>query len=242
MNDGRSVEQLSHESERTRGVVNWAVKGLTAKLFVAAILFASAGRLDWVMGWVYLGVILVFDVATALALLPKSPELLAERANIQEGTKGWDQVLVRLAAVYLPMAAWIVSGLDDRFGWSPQMLPGLQVVALAVVALGYALVVWAMAANPFFSATVRIQKDRGHTVATGGPYRYVRHPGYLGAILFTVLMPILLGSLWALIPAGLALPAYVVRTALEDRTLHAELDGYAEYVARVRYRLLPGVW
>jgi len=237
MNAGRSGEQSSRESE-----TRWAVKGLVAKLFVAAVLFASAGRLDWMMGWVYLGVFLAFDVATALVLLPKNPELLVERNRIQEGTKGWDQVLVRLAAVYLPMSAWIVSGLDDRFGWSPQMPPGLQVAALAVVALGYALVVWAMAANPFFSATVRIQKDRGHTVATGGPYRYVRHPGYLGAILFTVLMPILLGSLWALIPAGLALPAYVVRTALEDRTLHAELDGYPEYVARVRYRLLPGVW
>jgi protein-S-isoprenylcysteine O-methyltransferase Ste14 len=242
MNAGESVEESSRKSETTRGVVNWAVKGLVAKLFVAAILFTSAGRLDWVMGWVYLGVFLAFDVATALVLLPKSPELLVERAKIQEGTKGWDQVLVRLAAAYLPMAAWIVSGLDDRFGWSVQVPPALQIAALVVVVLGYALVVWAMAANPFFSATVRIQADRGHSVATGGPYRCVRHPGYLGAILFTLLMPILLGSLWALIPAGLALPAYVVRTALEDKTLHAELDGYPEYVARVHYRLLPGVW
>ena len=242
MSVGKPTRRLDRKSEITRGVVNWAVKGLVAKLFVAAVLFASAGRLDWVMGWVYLGVFLAFDVATALVLLPKSPELLVERNRIQEGTKGWDQVLVRLAAVYLPMAAWIVSGLDDRFGWSVQIPPALQIVALVVVVLGYALVVWAMASNPFFSATVRIQADRGHTVATGGPYRYVRHPGYLGAILFTLLMPILLGSLWALIPAGLALPAYVVRTALEDRTLHAELAGYPEYVARVRYRLLPGVW
>jgi protein-S-isoprenylcysteine O-methyltransferase Ste14 len=242
MSVGKPTRRLDRESEITRGVVNWAVKGLVAKLFVAAVLFASAGRLGWVMGWVYLGVFLAFDVATALVLLPKSPELLVERNRIQEGTKDWDQLLVRLAAVYLPMAAWIVSGLDDRFGWSPQMPPALQVVALVVVVSGYALVVWAMAANPFFSATVRIQADRGHTVAAGGPYRYVRHPGYLGAILFTLLMPILLGSLWALIPAGLALPAYVVRTALEDRTLYAELDGYPEYVVRVRYRLLPGVW
>jgi protein-S-isoprenylcysteine O-methyltransferase Ste14 len=242
MSTGKPTRRLDRKSEITRGVVNWAVKGLVAKLFVAVVLFASAGRLDWVMGWVYLGVFLAFDVATALVLLPRSPELLVERNRIQEGTKGWDQVLVRLAALYLPMAAWIVSGLDDRFDWSVQMPLTLHIVALVVVVLGYAMVVWAMASNPFFSATVRIQADRGHTVATGGPYRYVRHPGYLGAILFTSLMPILLGSLWALIPAGLALPAYMVRTALEDRTLHAELDGYPEYVERVRYRLLPGVW
>jgi protein-S-isoprenylcysteine O-methyltransferase Ste14 len=238
----KSAGRLDRDSEVTRGAVNWAVKGLVAKLFVAAILFVSAGRLDWVMGWVYLGVILAFDVATALVLLPRSPELLVERANIQEGTKGWDQVLVRLAAAYLPMAAWVVSGLDDRFGWSPHVPPAPQIAALVAVVLGYALVVWAMAANAFFSATVRIQHDRGHIVATGGPYRYVRHPGYLGAILFTLLMPVSLGSLWALIPAGLALLAYVMRTALEDKTLRSELDGYEEYTERVRHRLLPGVW
>ena len=99
-----------------------------------------------------------------------------------------------------------------------------------------------MAANAFFSTMVRIQHDRGHAVATGGPYRFVRHPGYVGAMLFTVAVPVMLGSWWALIPAGLAVPLYVLRTVLEDRTLHEELPGYAEYAQGTRYRLLPGVW
>ncbi|MFQ5875494.1 MAG: methyltransferase family protein, partial [Dehalococcoidia bacterium] len=99
-----------------------------------------------------------------------------------------------------------------------------------------------MASNAFFSMTVRIQEDRGHTVATGGPYRYVRHPGYVGTILFQIATPLMLGSVWAFIPCGLAALLIVVRTALEDRTLHEELDGYKEYAQRVRYRLLPGLW
>jgi protein-S-isoprenylcysteine O-methyltransferase Ste14 len=236
-----SVER-PNKSETRRGVVAWAAKGLIAKLFVAAILFLSAGRLDWVWGWIYVGVFVAFDLATALVLIPTSPELLAERADIQEGTKGWDKVLVRLAAAYLPMTSWVVAGLDERFAWSAPLSLGLQVAALALTMLGYAVVVWAMAANAFFSTTVRIQEERDHAVATGGPYRCVRHPGYVGAILFTLAVPIMLGSWWALIPAGLAALLYVVRTALEDRTLQAELPGYAEYVQQTCYRLLPGVW
>jgi protein-S-isoprenylcysteine O-methyltransferase Ste14 len=108
--------------------------------------------------------------------------------------------------------------------------------------LGWALFMWAMGANAFFSEAVRIQEERGHTVVTDGPYRYVRHPGYVGAILALFATPLLLGSLWALIPAGLATIGYVVRTALEDKTLQEELDGYTEYAQQTRYRLLPGVW
>ena len=99
-----------------------------------------------------------------------------------------------------------------------------------------------MAANAFFSAVVRIQDDRGHAVASGGPYRFVRHPGYSGSLAFELATPIMLGSLWALIPSGLNALLIVVRTALEDRTLNEELDGYREYAGQVRYRLLPGVW
>jgi protein-S-isoprenylcysteine O-methyltransferase Ste14 len=113
---------------------------------------------------------------------------------------------------------------------------------LAIAVLGSLLTTWAMIANRFFYGVLRIAKDRGHTVATGGPYRYVRHPGYGGAIAFDLAAPLVLGSLWALIPAVLTACAIIVRTALEDRALQAGLDGYAEYAQRVRYRLLPGVW
>lgn len=242
MNTHSSAGPLRSDPETTRGIVKWAVMGFFSKLFLAAVLLISAGRWDWRMGWVYVGIFVTFDVATALVLIPRSPGLLIERSQIGPGTKDWDKVLLRLAAGYFPMAACIVAGLDVRYGWSAQFPSWLQIGAAAIVALGYAVVLWAMAANAFFSATVRIQTERGHTVATGGPYRFVRHPGYVGALLYSFAVPLMLGSWWALIPSALSAAAYVVRTALEDKTLHDELDGYREYARRVRYRLLPGVW
>ena len=136
----------------------------------------------------------------------------------------------------------IVAGLDERFGWSPQISVTLRLVALAIMVLGYIVSTWAMAVNRYYSAVVRIQKDRGQTVVSDGPYRLVRHPSYATGIVASLMIPILLGSLWALIPCGLGVLLTIIRTALEDRTLLEELDGYKEYAARVRYRLLPGVW
>ena len=113
---------------------------------------------------------------------------------------------------------------------------------MGTVALGYALFMWAMVSNAYFSEVVRIQEDRGHQVATDGPYRFVRHPGYAGAILSFLGSPLLLGSWWAFIPTALGVGGYILRTALEDKTLQLELGGYREYTERVRYRLIPGVW
>lgn len=242
MGTDRSVDPLHGKSDTARGIRKYLTKGAVAKLVLVAILLISSGRLDWVMAWALFGIYLTWDVVIALVLIPKSPGLIAERAGLQKGTKTWDIVLVPLAAVLAPMATWTVAGLDVRHGWTAHVSPGLQTAALAIVVLGFALCGWAMASNEFFSATVRIQDDRGQTVATGGPYTYVRHPGYVGAIMFQVATPIMLGSLWALIPGGLSLPLYVIRTALEDRTLRNELGGYTDYTARVRWRLLPGVW
>ncbi len=224
------------------GVIRWAVRGLVAKVVVALILFLAAGSLDWVWGWIYVGIFIAFDVATGLVVIPRSPGLLAERSAIQPGTKAWDQILVRLGAAYLPMAAWVVAGLDVRYGWTNPFPGMVQIIAAGITLLGYAVVVWAMAANPFFSTTVRIQEERGHTVSDEGPYRFIRHPGYAGAILFQLAGPLMLGSLWALIPMVLSVPVYIVRTILEDRTLQNELPGYRAYAGRVRYRLIPGVW
>ncbi|HEY6073427.1 MAG TPA: isoprenylcysteine carboxylmethyltransferase family protein, partial [Anaerolineales bacterium] len=119
----------------------------------------------------------------------------------------------------------------------------LRIIGMLAAVLGNdILLVWAMVSNAFFVATVRIQTDRQQTVSSGGPYRYVRHPGYLGALLLHLGVPFMLNSLWALIPAILIALVLIVRTAMEDQTLHAELPGYKEYAQRVRYRLLPGVW
>lgn len=207
-------------------------------LLIAAILFISSGRLDWVWAWAYLGVGVGIVVINALVL---PPELIAERGQIKEDTKDWDRVLASLIGIPT-LGTVIVAGLDERFGWSPQLAVAIQVVALIFFALAQGLFSWAMASNKFFSGTVRIQDDRGHTVASGGPYQYVRHPGYVGYIASWLATSLTLSSLWALIPAGLVMCLMAVRTALEDRTLLQELDGYQDYAMRVRYRLLPGIW
>ena len=194
------------------------------------------------MAWAYISLNVGIVAINALIIIPKNPELIAERAQMKEGTKDWDRVLAPLMEIGRTVVTLIVAGLDVRFGWSPPLALAIQLIALVFVALGYGLWSWAMASNKFFYGTVRIQKDRGHTVVTAGPYQYVRHPGYVGAITFSLATPLLLSSLWALIPAALTTCIIIVRTALEDRTLQDELDGYKDYAKKVHYRLLPGLW
>lgn len=247
MNDAASAEQRAEQSDQSREAVRAVVREAIGVVFVAVTLFIPAGTLNWAMGWALVGLYAVWVAATALILIPNSPELLVERATRKKGNKTWDTVIISIVGL-TTAAKYILAGLDVRWGWTPQAVPVgqiplvLQIAALVMAALGYALGTWAMAANAFFSKVVRIQEDRGHAVATGGPYRYVRHPGYVGTIIFELATPIMLGSLWALIPGGIAALLFVVRTALEDRTLQEELDGYKEYAGRVRYRLLPGIW
>jgi protein-S-isoprenylcysteine O-methyltransferase Ste14 len=236
-----SAERARRTPEITRGILRWVLRvGLFVAIF-AASLFLSAGQLDWGMGWVYVGVLVATQILTALILIPSSPELMVARGR-SEGPRDLDRVLASVMALHGPVVTLIVAGLDRRFGWSPAMPLALHLVALAVAVLGALLTIWAMASNRFFYGTFRIEPDRGHTVASTGPYQALRHPGYAGAILFQLATPILLGSLWGLIPAALTAAAIIVRTALEDGALEDRLDGYRDYAARVRYRLMPGVW
>ena len=225
-------------------IIKWIVQSAFGLVGYGLILFLVAGRWDWLWGWALLGVVAAFLVAHVLILVPINPELLAEREKgiRDEGVKAWDKWVAMLAAGVLPIASWMVAGLGVRFRWTGPQPLACHIAGLVVNLLGYALFLWAMASNAFFSEGVRIQEERGHVVATGGPYRYVRHPGYVGAILAQLATPFLLGSPWALIPSVGSAALYVVRTYLEDRTLIEELPGYREYAQRTRYRLLPGVW
>lgn len=203
-------------------------------------LFGSVGRLDWPNAWVLLGLNLASSVAST-ALLSRNPELLAERSNIKAG-KSWDKPIVGVVVLLGPMATWITAGLDTRFHWSNGMPTLAFVIGVIVAALAAALVASAMRANKFFSSVVRIQRDRGHVVVTGGPYRFVRHPAYAGISAFTLATPLILNSRWAFVPAVVTASMSVLRTVLEDRTLHKELDGYADYSRRVKYKLAPTIW
>jgi len=211
-------------------------------LFMVACLFVSSGRWDWLNGWLLIGLYLGSVVMTWVVVMRKNPELAALRSKIGKDAKAWDKVLVPIVAVLGPMATWITGGLDQRFGWSHPSSPAAQIAGVILFAAGSWLVVRAMAANNYFSSVVRIQRERGHTVASGGPYQYIRHPGYIGMIGFTLATPLILGSYTAFLPAVATVAVTILRTVLEDRTLQRELDGYSDYTRRVRYRLLPGLW
>jgi protein-S-isoprenylcysteine O-methyltransferase Ste14 len=213
---------------------------LFSLIITSVCLFGAAGGFDWWNAWVLLGLNFAASIAT-MALLWNKAELLAERRNVKAG-KSWDKAIVPVAVLVGPVATWITAGLDRRFHWSMGM-PGLSFIAGVFVAVvAAALIAWAMRTNQFFSAVVRIQKDRGHSVVSAGPYAFLRHPGYTGMAAFTLATPLILDSRWAFAPAAFTAAVTVLRTALEDRTLHAELDGYADYAQQVKYRLVPGLW
>ncbi len=226
-----------------QAIVKWIVRASLGAAVYALLLFLPAGRLDWMWGWVMLGVLVAVMVAHPLIILPFHPDLLVEREKgfWHEGVKAWDKWLTTLAGGLMPLP-WIIAGLDVRFGWTGPLPLGLHLAGLLVADLGYGLFLGAMGANAYFSGGVRIQAERGHTVVTGGPYRWVRHPGYLGTILVPLGAAFLLGSPWALAPAGLSAVVFIIRTWLEDRTLAAELPGYKAYTEQTRWRLLPGLW
>jgi protein-S-isoprenylcysteine O-methyltransferase Ste14 len=205
----------------------------------AVLLFVPAGRLDWTLGWLYVGLVLGYALASWACLERWNPELIERRMQLGEGTKTWDKVWAVAFAPVL-VAVYVVAGLEARSGSHP---PGATwLVGLAIFVVGAALLTRSMVVNPFFEKTVRIQTDRGHRVIDTGPYATVRHPGYVGFAGWIVSAPLLLASWWAFVPALLALGGIVIRTALEDRTLRGELAGYREYAARVRFRLVPGIW
>jgi len=207
------------------------------------VFYASAGRTDLPRSWLLFGVAFVYFVGSNLALLRYNPGLLIQRLKIRrKGSKTWDEVLMRVANLTAMLLMPAVAGLDvGRYGWSSLGLPYAALGLVSLVASSV-LLNWAMIENPYFETTVRIQDDRGHRVVTTGPYAIVRHPGYLSGILWVGSIPLILGSLYGLLPFALYAALMGLRTHLEDRTLHEELPGYAEYAKKTRYRLIPGIW
>jgi len=210
----------------------------------AAVLFLSAGRFDLPRAWIYLGAISIQTLASVMLVSRFNPTLLMGRAQsiTKQDIKAWDKVLMPVVLVIQYVVLLAVIGLDvGRFQWSSLGIV-YAIVGFILLVIGAVLGVWAAISNPYYEAVVRIQRDKDHKVVTTGPYRIVRHPGYVGAILVTVSTPLIIGSVFGLVAAGIVVILIFIRTALEDKTLHNELDGYSDYAHRVRYRLLPRVW
>ena len=230
------------KTEITRGVVRWAIQMLMAMIIFGAILFLAAGRLGWILGWVYLGMNALTQILSAVVLIPRRPDMLAERSQTREGSKGWDRFFAPAITIIGTLMIMITAGLDARFRWSLPINKGLIGFGFVLAFCSQMFVLWAMASNPFFSTTVRIQNDRGHHVIYSGPYHLVRHPGYLGSLVYNLAIPLALGSIWTFLPSLLTILLIVVRTSFEDRTLQAELPGCSDYAAIVQYQLIPGIW
>ena len=224
----------------TCGVLKRVAQVALSGIILAVFMFVPAGRLDWWQAWTYIAIYFGIVIFNVLFIVGKDPELIAERGETKGNTKEWDKTVTNFITI-VTLLTLIVAGLDARIGWS-QVALAVPIAGLIFVVLGSGVVSWGMAANKFFARVVRIQNDRGHAVCSSGPYRFVRHPGYVGMCVYSFATPFALGSWWAILPALFIVVGFVVRTALEDRTLRAELPGYAEYAARVRYRLAPGVW
>jgi protein-S-isoprenylcysteine O-methyltransferase Ste14 len=234
-----------HESQPSKGFGMKAIlRFVMYLLLMPLILFITAGTVHWTMGWIYILLSYTFTAISRIVVFYRNPETLRERGKSldAENVRNWDRVLLLFVALLGPLVMLIVAGLDFRFSWSPR-IPGLiQSLALIFLIMGYMISSWAMIANRFFSAVVRIQKELNQTAIRNGPYGVVRHPGYLGGILSILSAPVMLGTLWALLPAAFVASLTIVRTFLEDKALKEELDGYEDYSREVKYRLLPGIW
>ncbi len=228
--------------------VSWATM---LKVFVGLIIaamialfggfvYVNASRLGWTLGWIYVGIVVVTLTINLACLLRWNPELIRRRMRVSKFTKTWDKVWAVLFGLAM-ITIYVVAVMEAR----DRVLsaPGAAwLLGLVIFVPGWALAIWSMVVNPFFEKTVRIQTDHGHRVIDKGPYAYMRHPGYVGFAGWMLSTPLLLASTWAFFPALISVVLLVIRTMLEDRTLHEELPGYAEYASRVRFRLIPGIW
>lgn len=210
-------------------------------LLQTAFLFLTAGTLRWPEAWVYLGLFLVYGFAIGVWLKKHDPELFRERATIKIPKRGWDKIIgIGLAIFFLPV--YIIPGFDAvRYGWSHFPLP-VEIFGFILFVVSVTWTARVAKENTYLSRVVEIQKDRDHKVITTGPYRFVRHPMYLGSVGYLISIPLALGSLYAFIPSILCIILLIIRTLFEDNTLHSELKGYPEYAQKTRFRIFPGIW
>ncbi len=230
----------SVSAETMHSGYRYIIQRMTLLCAFAVILFVVAGTLRWLRGWIWVVLILFLETSTLIIMAKRAPETLKQRGSRHVGVKTFDKAFM-VCWLALSLIAPVVAGLDKRFGWSHMPMATLY-CGLVLVTLVWPLGTWAMVENEHFEQLVRIQTDRAHRVVTSGPYQIVRHPGYAGAIVGTLATPLILGTWWTFIPAGAVALLFIIRTALEDRTLRNELEGYEAYAQQTRYRLLPGIW
>ena len=231
-NDSNQKEKLG---------IKIVLKSISIFIVFIIITFITAGKLDYWQGWVFNGLNILFILITYIVLIDRK-DLIKERMKPGKGMKKWDRIYYAVSTpIFFFM--FIISILDaSRFYWKPTIPLIIIFLGIILYSIGQIIVLWAKKTNKFFSSVVRIQSERKQTVCTDGPYRYVRHPGYIGGLIFTIGTPFMLGSFWGLFPAIITIFLVFGRTYLEDKTLKNELPGYKEYAKKVKYRFIPFIW
>jgi protein-S-isoprenylcysteine O-methyltransferase Ste14 len=239
--ENAAIIALSRQREH-RVIAKLLLQNLIWIVAMGALLLVPAGTLHWPAAWIFLGTIGVFGVGGGLWLAKTDPALLAERMRpmMQNDQPAADKKF--MLAFGVAALIWFVAiGLDRRY-LASDMPVALQALGWAMLLLSTGFIMWVMRENSFAAPVVKLQTERGHRVVSSGPYAFVRHPMYSGAILFLVGAALLLGSWWGVVLSPLFAVLFGIRSGIEERALLAGLPGYADYAARVRYRLVPGLW
>jgi protein-S-isoprenylcysteine O-methyltransferase Ste14 len=215
---------------------------LAMLFFNVILLFVTSGDLHWRGAWLYLLFFTVVIFITSGLLFQNGSGLVEERWGKNDNVKSWDKLLMPITAIITPQITIVIAGLEVRLYGLKCTSLNWQLCGLGLGGICCFILAWSMLTNNFFSTHVRIQGDRHHQVVSKGPYRLVRHPGYVAMLFYAMAMPLILGSCWSVWPAIAMACFLIIRTALEDKTLIAELPGYKEYTTSVRFRLIPGIW
>jgi protein-S-isoprenylcysteine O-methyltransferase Ste14 len=223
-------------------LVRLIVRFIFGLIFIGAVLFGTAGTFNWPEAWIYIVIQFGWSIAISVFLWNHDIELLKDRMKFtKKSAKGWDKVMTFVSMPFYILYL-VIPGFDAvRYQWS-HIPVWAKVACFIMIIPSFMWISWIMKENTFLSRFVEIQEERGHKVITTGPYRFVRHPMYISAMILMIAWPIALGSLYALIPMAFIVVFIIVRTFLEDKTLHKELEGYVEYAQKTKYRLIPGIW
>jgi len=228
----------NNNKKRNKDILRRSIQVGLLMVITSVTLLLFSGNFKWIWAWVYIGIGVLILIVNSF-MLPK--EVMAERGKKKPDINKTDKLIISLNIIPT-IGLIVIAGLDNRFLWTKEVSWASHIIGIILMFLGHFLFSWSMLANKYFSTVVRIQYDRDHTVSGSGPYQHIRHPGYVGYIIFTIATPLILGSFWALLPAALTSILLIIRTYYEDKTLIKELDGYKRYTKRVKYRLVPGIW
>ncbi len=235
------VKDCGKDQEETMNKISYFLKSFLGITFFFGFMFAAAGKLNYPQGWLYYS-LSIFGLLLNILAIQSNEQLMNERARPGVNAKAWDKKILGVSGI-LTILSYIVAGLDSgRFHWSPDLGIAIPLAGIVLVLIGQVIFMIAKFQNNFFSSVARIQEERKHTVCNRGLYQVVRHPGYLGMIISWLGFPFVTGSIFSSIPVAMAIILLIVRTVLEDKMLHWELNGYAEYSRETKYKLLPFIW